>query len=99
MNMPKRASRHQASRSSRVFIDSRHQATSGLSLDGRSKFSGAGEFVSAASVCTGKQFSNATTEHNSRRLRREDKCIILQHAPQRGAAFGTLVKMISMSEI
>ena len=34
MNMPKRASRHQAIRASCVFIDSRHQASSGLSLSG-----------------------------------------------------------------
>src|SRR6202012_757600 len=35
MNMPNRASRHHANRSSRLVRESRHQAASGLSLAGK----------------------------------------------------------------
>src|SRR6185437_1158875 len=87
--MPKRASRHQASRSSRVFIESRHHSTSGLFLEGRLKFSATGESFPTASARVGKSLNNATPRHrgsNKRKLREEDKNIIRQHAPQRGAA-------------
>src|SRR2546423_5418944 len=40
MNIPNRASRHQASRWSRVFIDSRHHAISGASLSIRKSSGG-----------------------------------------------------------
>src|SRR5882724_11401287 len=48
MNMPNRASRHQAMRRSRVFIDSRHQAISG-------------EFLSTLKSAGGCTESAATT--------------------------------------
>src|SRR6478735_4357995 len=40
MNMPKRALRNQSMRWSWVFIDSRNQAASGLSVDGAANLSG-----------------------------------------------------------
>src|SRR4051794_1922214 len=58
--MPKRASRHQARRLSRVSIDSRHHAASGLSFEGESNFA-----ASAAMECVGAQrASDAATSNN-----------------------------------
>src|SRR4051794_9393535 len=102
MNMPNRASRHQAIRLSRVFIDSRHHAASGLSLDGSPKVSclGAGVVFGAGAHAPTAHKNAAVKNHerNKRIVDNEGKFIIKNRTRHRGGTHSCYETQIDLRE-